>query len=317
MFEWQSKCKQLAKKLDEDYPDTADVAKEINRRIDEFSKNLPLIRCFLSEAVANEDWNDIVGVVESDGNHIPNFEKEEITVEEHIKKYDLYKYVAEIEDITMRAEKKFGLKQKLNLYKADMKGFELEQKAYKENTGTYLLKGYDDCMAKLDDIIVGTQTMLGSSYMKGVLKHETTAWERKLQDASELMEAMMKTQRDWMYLEPIFSSGDIGQTMPKEYKMFMEVDAHWRKTMATIHEEPGLMFLLQEQDGLKAQFDVQNSNLQKIQKALNDYLEQKRLVFARFFFLGSDELLQILANTKDPLLVQPYMNKCFEGIEAV
>ena len=76
-----------------------------------------------------------------------------------------------------------------------------------------------------------------------------------------------------MYLEPIFSSGDIGETMPNEYKLFTEVDNHWRKTMSIIHEEPSLMMLHQDNDGLKAQFDVANQKLSLIQKKLSDYLE--------------------------------------------
>ena len=41
-----------------------------------------------------------------------------------------------------------------------------------------------------------------------------------------------------MYLEPIFSSGDIGATLPYEAKYFQDVDIHWKNSMNVIKEDP-------------------------------------------------------------------------------
>lgn len=54
--------------------------------------------------------------------------------------------------------------------------------------------------------------------------------------------------------------------------------------------------------------------LNNIQKALDDYLEDKRGEFPRFYFLSNDELIEILAKAGDIEAIQKNLKKCFDGI---
>jgi hypothetical protein len=76
------------------------------------------------------------------------FEREEIRVKQ-FKEHDLYQFTEEIEEIAMRAEKKFSLAQKLKQMKDEMKNYQLQQADYKGIT--FLIRGFDEVNAKLDD----------------------------------------------------------------------------------------------------------------------------------------------------------------------
>ena len=52
--------------------------------------------------------------------------------------------------------------------------------------------------------------------------------------------------------------------------------------MESIDNDPGIIDLI-EKENIKQSFEDANKKLDRIQKSLNEYLEEKRLVFMHFF----------------------------------
>ena len=100
-------------------------------------------------------------------------------------------------------------------------------------------------------------------------------------------------------------------TIPRS--KFAAVDKMFRATMSKVLANP-LAIVVMCDENLLSSFSEAHKMLDSVQKGLNDYLETKRAVFPRFFFLSNDELLDILAETRDPKRVIPHLPKCFEGI---
>ena len=74
---------------------------------------------------------------------------------------------------------------------------------------------------------------------------------------------------------------------------FDEIDKMWRKLMNNINENTDVRVFTENRsflDDLNLCFDY----IEDVNKALNGYIDGKRVLFPRFFFLSKDDLLEIL-----------------------
>ena len=266
----------------------------------------PLMKLVCTNGIKERHWGQIKKITHLD------FEVTPSTNMIQMLDIGLQHYVGVIEDTCVAASKENALDKGMDKMEEMWKEMKFETKEWR---GSRILAGIDEIQQELDDQIVKTQAMRGSRFIKPFLER-INEWEKTLTNLQDIMDNWLKVQAAWLYLEPIFSSDDIMRQMPTEAKLFITVNNTWKESMADTFKDPGVINVARRPGLLEGLLDA-NSKLDTIQKGLNNYLETKRLAFPRFFFLSNDELLEILAETKDPTRVQPHLKKAFDGIAAL
>ncbi|XP_076676367.1 dynein heavy chain at 16F [Andrena cerasifolii] len=183
---------------------------------------------------------------------------------------------------------------------------------HKEGKDVFILGSLEDIQTAMDDSNINLQTIIASRHV-GPIRPVVVQWIEKLDLFTVTLEAWQYLQQQWLYLEAIFSAPDIQRQLPQEAKLFIEVDKFWKDLMRRTHKSP-LAIAACVQPGLLELLHENNNRLDEVMKCLEAYLEVKRVAFPRFYFLSNDELLEILAQTKNPHAVQRHLQKCFDAI---
>jgi dynein heavy chain 2 len=177
-----------------------------------------------------------------------------------------------------------------------------------------LIKDWKDLLLQMGD----KQSLLSSlkeSQFFSAFAVQGDALEGKMSTLDKVLETLNSIQRKWVYLEPIFGRG----ALPAEEARFKRVDEDFTDIMALIAGDPKLFNLADHRihpnlnDKLRSMLD----QLERCQKALADFLEAKRQAMPRFYFIGDDDLLEILGQAKNPAVIQSHLKKLFQGIHRV
>jgi dynein heavy chain len=145
-------------------------------------------------------------------------------------------------------------------------------------------------------------------------KEPLQKWQKILKTIDQVLVLWVKVQKNWMRLEPIFlASEDIRAQLPEDTKRFEKVDAEWKGLMADAVEDAAVVAATNT-DGRDKILQEFITEIDLCEKALNEYLEQKKKIFPRFYFVSNQALLDILSNGNNPEKVNEYLSDCFDGM---
>lgn len=177
-----------------------------------------------------------------------------------------------------------------------------------------LLKVSEGLIETLDDNQMQIQNIATSKHVEYLLD-KLTHWQRILSRVDVFISNWFEVQRKWVYLECIFiGSADIRAQLPKESQFFEEIDEDFTKLLEEICKVRVAIVIVQEHKHVFEKLDLLQKRLAICEKALNEYLETKRLAFPRFYFISSADLLDILSNGNNPAVIDRHFIKLFDSI---
>ena len=217
-------------------------------------------------------------------------------------------------DLISCAQGENALEEYLSQIKEQWQTFSLDLINYQNKCR--LVKGWDEIFSKCSEHISSLRTMRHSPYFK-IFEEDASAWEDKLNKVYTLFDIWIDVQRQWVYLEGIFTdNADIRHLLPMESSRFAGINSEFFSVLKKVYKSPLILDIISIPN-IQKSLERLAELLAKIQKALGEYLEKERNAFPRFFFVGDEDLLEIVGNSKDIGRIQKHFRKMFAGIHGL
>ena len=221
---------------------------------------------------------------------------------------------AVIRDIVAQATGEMALEEFLKQVRDTWQNYSLDLVNYQNKCR--LIRGWDDLFAKCSENLNSLQAMKHSPYYKE-FEEEASSWEDKLNRVHVLFDVWIDVQRQWVYLEGVFTgNADIKHLLPVESSRFQNINSEFLSVLKKVYKSPFVLDVLNI-TGVQKSLERLAELLNKIQKALGEYLERERISFPRFYFVGDEDLLEIIGNSNDTMRISKHFRKMFAGLSGL
>ena len=228
---------------------------------------------------------------------------------------ELHNCVDAVSEIVERAQKELVIEKALKKIEDTWAALALDFSPFPDSEVKNLV--VDEAITEvLEGDNLALQTMSSGKYVQSNPKFSemVASWQKKLGTVDSVLTVWRDVCKKWQALESIFvGSADIRVQLPEDSKRFDGINAEFIALMATAPDTTNVVEAC-NMDGRQEQLDNLLSLLEMCEKALQDYLETKRIAFPRFYFVAPADLLDILSKGTNPQLILKHLAKCFDNV---
>ena len=284
------------------------VQKEINL----WKKLVPLITSLKNEYMQERHWDEVRKELNC-----------EIVFDENLRLqrfYDLriHEQADQIQEITDKAASEDKMGKKLKEIDENWKSYEYEFKDYPRVPSIKLLEINEDQYATLEENMQQVQTMIRNKY-KAFYEEQINKWKVELTEINEVWVALSDAQKTWTFLESLFiGSDEIKKELPNETEQFVKIDQEVKEILKVGNNTKNILKFSNTKFEERSLLDWLKDILARLsvcEKALNTFMETKRVDFPRFYFMSSVDLLDVLSKGNNPFSINKHISKIIIALD--
>ncbi|XP_050730386.1 dynein axonemal heavy chain 7-like [Eriocheir sinensis] len=273
-------------------------------QIKDFKQHLPLVSVLCNKGLRPRHWHSLNKAAGFD--ITPNAG----TSLRKVVQMKLGGLLKEFEVVSSGASREYSLERSLATMREIWSTTTLAMAPHPE-VAVEVVVGLEEVRELVEDHLITTHTIKNSPFV-APFKQEVKEWEATLRTVQRSLAVWLKVQTLWVDLTPLFFTPDLPLQLPDEHRLFLELDRKWTDVAAEAVAVEQLLDLAGDTRKLE---DVSGclQHLAVLQKAVHVYLDNKRRVFPRLFFLSNEELTALLCE-RDPSALEQHLRKCFDGV---
>eukprot|EP01035_Chromulina_nebulosa_P017812 gene17812-23422_t len=298
------------------------VYKSIEDMIKNMTIVLPLINELHSQAMRDRHWKTLSKITKT---KVIDPTDAKFTFEEAIS-LNVHLHVEDVEELVETANKELKIEKKLKDIETIWKDMTLTYVPFSKDEdnhnndeeahsdGIYVIKPSEEVIEALESHQLELQSMIGMGKFVDFFKDRVMFWQSQLGSMEDTLKIWVNVSRSWTSLESIFlASADIRSQLPDDTKRFEGIDSEFKELMKDAITQPNCLSVCL----VEGRHDILVSMMSRLdlcQKSLNEYLDQKKKIFPRFYFVSNVALLDMLANGTNPPKIMKYLGDCYDSL---
>jgi dynein heavy chain, axonemal len=272
-----------------------------------FMSTIPLVADLRHPSMRDRHWKMLMDLTGCKFVIDENFKLENLLA------LQLHNFEDDVGEIVNRAQKEEKMEQALKKIASTWFNVDFVFSQHKD-TDVQLIKLSEEDFECLEDHQLQVQNMMGSRYL-ATFETEVTTWQKTLSGIADVVSIMNEIQRTWAYLETLFiGSEEVKKELPEDTERFAGIDADVQTVLKDFFQTKNAAKACNVEGVFKLLEETQHK-LELCEKSLANYLEQKRRIFPRFYFVSTSDLLDILSNGNAPDKVNFHMPKIIAAVD--